>query len=146
MALAMATQLCVGKPRRALRQAALIAAASMAVFSAAPVHALIGETFGNALAGLDICAGGSNNTPDTVILNYTIAGLPPSLGPTGGSGGSTSLDSHAVLHHFWITGNHGDQSLPQIDAAWISYFIDGETTPVCPCWHTCAEHIMHRVQ
>jgi hypothetical protein len=31
-----------------------------------------------------------------------------------------------VLHHFWITGNHGPGL---IDEAWISYFVDGEAAP-----------------
>eukprot|EP01043_Picozoa_sp_COSAG02_P066081 COSAG02_NODE_10170_length_2003_cov_2.059874_1_plen_33_part_10 len=31
-----------------------------------------------------------------------------------------------MLDHFWITGNHGPG---QIDEAWISYFVDGETEP-----------------
>ena len=37
-----------------------------------------------------------------------------------------SASTHGVLHHFWITGNHGPG---QIDEAWISYYVDGEPTP-----------------
>eukprot|EP01043_Picozoa_sp_COSAG02_P062325 COSAG02_NODE_8570_length_2520_cov_6.279637_3_plen_333_part_00 len=72
----------------------------------------IGETFGNGLAGLDICQGPRNASGpvDTVILNHTL--------------GRTS--THGVLDHFWITGNHGPG---QIDEAWISYFVDGEAEP-----------------
>jgi hypothetical protein len=74
-----------------------------------PSAAAIGQTFGNGLAGLGICKGKGSGPVDTVILNYTI---------------SDSSSTHAVLHHFWITGDP-----PAIDKAWISYFVDGENTP-----------------
>ena len=66
------------------------------------------QTFGNGLAGVPIC--GSSRSP-TVILNYSI--------PIDGN------FTHAVLHHFWMTGGPS----PEIDRIFIDYFIDGEVTP-----------------
>lgn len=63
------------------------------------------QTFGNGLAGVPIC--GSSHPP-TVIINYTI--------PSG--------SSHAVLHHFWTTGQG-----QLIDRIIIEYYLDGEATP-----------------
>ena len=69
----------------------------------------LGRTFGNAQAGLMICAGSAPSGPsDTTILNYTL------------SAGA----SHGVLTHFWLTGD-----APMIDEVWVSYFIDGEDSP-----------------
>ena len=70
----------------------------------------LGQTIGNGLAGLMICEGNGTGPVDTVILNHTL----------------DSDTSHGVLHHFWITGNHGPG---EIDEAWISYFVDGEAEP-----------------
>ena len=67
--------------------------------------ATLGPTFGNAIPGVPVC--GSSRAP-SVIINETIA-------PDSG---------HAVLHHFWATGTQY-----KIDRMWVSYYIDGETTP-----------------
>eukprot|EP01052_Picozoa_sp_SAG31_P010811 SAG31_NODE_601_length_13643_cov_64.237005_8_plen_115_part_00 len=87
-----------------------ILAVASAVAATSVAGATIGPTFGNALAGVDICAGAHPGELDTIILNYTL-----------------SAQQHGVLHHFWITGNHGPG---EIDEAWVSYYIDGETEPV----------------
>ena len=61
-----------------------------------------GPTFGTGIAGFPICAA------PTTILSYT---LPPNA-------------THAVLHHFWVTG-----APLKTDRMIVDYFIDGEATP-----------------
>ena len=65
----------------------------------------LGHTFGNAIPGVPIC--GSSRAP-SVILNQTLA---PGV-------------SHAVLHHFWLTG-----APHKVDRAWVEYRLDGESLP-----------------
>ena len=60
---------------------------TLALSSSAAVG--IGQTFGNAYAGLMICQGQPDEV-DTVILNYTIS----------------SAHDHGVLNHFWVTGTY----------------------------------------
>ena len=72
----------------------------------------IGRTFGNGLAGLMVCKGEGSGPVDTVVLNHSL--------------GENTSSTHGVLHHFWITGDHGPG---MIDEVWISYFVDGEETP-----------------
>ena len=74
------------------------------------VHALAsaaipGATFGNGIAGFDICG---SSKPPTVVLNH-------SLLPT---------ETHALLHHFWATGAN-----LLIDRMWVEYYVDGEMSP-----------------
>ena len=47
--------------------------------------AVPGATFGNGIAGFDICGG---SRPPTVVLNHSLL----------------STEMHAVMHHFWVTG------------------------------------------
>ena len=85
-----------------LRLSAAVHVTACLALSPAMATAMIGQTFGNGLAGLDICAAkDAAGTRDTVILNYTLS----------------SAAEHGVLHHFWITGDHGPG---MIDEAWIS--------------------------
>ena len=116
--------------RRPRRVAATLVHVAMAVWSlslsvadlahaVANGHAVgpgvMGQTFGNGMAGLDVCKGtgsGGKGPVDTVILNHTL-----------GRGAGVS---HGVLHHFWVTGDDGPG---MIDEVWVSYFVDGEATP-----------------
>lgn len=63
--------------------------------------AFLGSTFGNGLAGVNVCEG------PLKIFEHTV------------SAGAT----HGVLHHFWVTGD------PRVSRMWIEYYIDGEKLP-----------------
>eukprot|EP00928_Gymnodinium_smaydae_P033750 TRINITY_DN24098_c0_g1_i1.p1 TRINITY_DN24098_c0_g1~~TRINITY_DN24098_c0_g1_i1.p1 ORF type:complete len:418 (-),score=41.55 TRINITY_DN24098_c0_g1_i1:77-1267(-) len=73
---------------------------------AIPIPGGFGATFGNGLAGVNICK--ESHAPQ-VVVNQTLA--------TDGS------ETHGVLHHFWCT------SCGQQDNMWVDYFVDGETSP-----------------
>jgi hypothetical protein len=47
--------------------------------------AVPGATFGNGIAGFDVCGG---SKPPTVVLNHSLL----------------STETHAVMQHFWVTG------------------------------------------
>lgn len=64
-------------------------------------HAFLGATFGNGLAGVQVCE------KPLVIVNHSL----------------TATASHGVLHHFWVTG------APLVNRMWIEYYIDAESEP-----------------
>jgi hypothetical protein len=63
---------------------------------------LFGATFGTGLAGFRICEA------PVVVLAYNLS----------------AGDTHAVLHHFWITGAPN-----KTDTAIVEYYVDGEAAP-----------------
>eukprot|EP00037_Helgoeca_nana_P021433 m.216327 g.216327 ORF g.216327 m.216327 type:complete len:540 (+) comp25646_c1_seq1:247-1866(+) len=92
-------------PRLWLRRSITVCSGMVALLGLATAQAdplLPGPTFGTGLAGIPICQ------QPRVVLNYTLS----------------SGANHGVLHHFWVTG---EQHV--IDAVWVEYYIDGETTP-----------------
>lgn len=65
------------------------------------VEAFLGTTFGNGLAGVNICE------KPTTIVDYKLS----------------ARGNHGVLHHFWVTGD------PRVSRMWIEYYVDGESVP-----------------
>ena len=86
-------------PPRAARMSPLRIASLLGLVRCASA---LGPTFGTGLAGTPVC-----QTPLT-ILNYTL--------PAG--------ETHAVLHHFWVTGQPF-----ATDRLWVEYTLDGEAAP-----------------